>query len=146
MDEAFQDTGVEITSVGNRYLGGTLGVESFLERYICEKVLAWSSEIEQLTSFVRTQPQAAYVAFMHGLSRRWTYLTRVMPVKDSLLQPLENVIRQKFLPALTGQAPCNDQASAMSACSTAKTWWPWNSGPFNNGSDSAFCYCLPTID
>ena len=51
MDEAFQDTGVEITTVGNRHLGGALGVESFLERYICEKVLAWSSEIEQLSSF-----------------------------------------------------------------------------------------------
>ena len=52
---------------------------------------------------------------MPGLCYRWTYLTSVMPVKDSLLQPLEDVIRQKFLPALTGEAPCNDQVRCLLA-------------------------------
>ncbi len=111
----FKDTGVEITVVGNRYLGGALGVDPFLEKFIQEKISSWTMEVERLSSFAKSQPHAAFAAFTHGLCHRWTYLTRVLPVQDCLLQPLETAIRQKFLPALTGQAPCNDQVRRLLA-------------------------------
>ena len=44
--DAFKDTGIKITVAGNLYLGGALGVESFLEKYIEDKVSTWRMEIE----------------------------------------------------------------------------------------------------
>ena len=108
-ESAFKETGVEITSVGSRYLGGAVGKKSFLEKFVQEKVSSWTMDIEQLSTFAKTQPHAAFAAFTHGLCHCWTYLTRVMPIEDHLLEPIEKSIREKFLPALTSQAPCNDQ-------------------------------------
>ena len=39
---------------------------------------------------------------------KWNYLTRTVPNIGNLLQPLEEVIRRKFLPSLTGQNAFND--------------------------------------
>ena len=113
--DVFKDTGIEINVAGKRYLGGALGAEEFLERYIEEKDSSWVTEVEQLSSFAKSQPHAAVAAFTHGLCHRWTYLTRVLPVTGSLLQPLEDAIRQKFIPSLTGQPPCNDQMRKLLA-------------------------------
>ena len=47
-------------------------------------------------------------ALKHGVMSRWTYIFRTCPNIDSLLQPLENILRTTFLPALTSQdAPEN---------------------------------------
>ena len=80
-----------------------------------EKVSTWVTAVEQLSSFAKSQPHAAFAAFTHGRCHRWTYLTRVLPVTGSLLQPLEDAIRQKFIPSLTGQPPCNDQMRKLLA-------------------------------
>ena len=56
-----------------------------------------------MSSIALTQPHAAYAAFTHGLKHRLTYLIRTIPDIESLLQPLEDAIRHKFLPSLTGQ-------------------------------------------
>ena len=42
------------------------------------------------------------------LASRWIYVLRTVPDVARLLQPLEDVIRFVFIPALTGQAPPND--------------------------------------
>ena len=55
-----------------------------------------------------TQPHAAYTAFTHGLQSRWVYLSRVALEIADLLQPVENVLRQKFIPALTGHTQPGD--------------------------------------
>ena len=39
----------------------------------------------------------------HGFSSKWNYLMRTTPIDPCLLQPLENVTRHKFLPAITGK-------------------------------------------
>ena len=49
------------------------------------------------------------LTFIHGLSHRWTYLVRTIPDVSDLLKPLEDVIRQEFLPALTGRNAFNDE-------------------------------------
>ena len=58
----------------------------------------------------KTQPHAAYAAFIHGLSSKWTYniIARTISNIEECLQSLEHVIRVYFLPALTGRAPPND--------------------------------------
>ena len=70
--------------------------------------MLWSSELDNLVCFAKTQPHAAYSAFTHGLTLLWSYLTRTTPEIEHLLQPLEDIIRMKLIPELTDRAPPND--------------------------------------
>ena len=56
----------------------------------------------------KTHPQAAYTVFTHGLSSKWTFLMRTIPDIGALFQPLEDEIRQFFLPAITGRQALSD--------------------------------------
>ena len=62
-----------------------------------------------------SQPHAAHAAFTHGLSSKWSYLTRTIQGIGTLLQLLEIIIRSKLIPALTGQPPPNDEVSDLLA-------------------------------
>ena len=54
------------------------------------------------------QPHAAFAAFTHGFVHKFTYLSRTTPNSEYLLQPLEDIIHSKLIPAWTGRAPPND--------------------------------------
>ena len=58
----FQETGVAITMEGKRHLGAALGKHAFVESYVQQKVTEWVSEVERLSTFATTKPQAAYAA------------------------------------------------------------------------------------
>ena len=111
----FQGTGVSITVDGRRHLGAAIGTRSFVENYVQRKVSGWIREVERLSSIATTQPHAAYAAFTHGLTSKWTYLARTIPDIEDLLQPLEDAIRQQFLPSLTGQVAFGDAARDLMA-------------------------------
>ena len=113
--KVFEGTGISITDVGKRYLGGALGSQAFLEKFVETKISEWTLEIERLSDFAKSQPHAAFAAFSHGISHRWTYLTRVLPISGHLLSPLEKVIRLVFLPELTGQPACSDKIRRLLA-------------------------------
>ena len=104
----FQGTGVSITVEGKRQLGAAIGTHSFVDNYVQRKVSGWVHEVERLSSIATTQPHAAYAAFTHGLTSKWTYLARTIPDIEPLFQPLEDAIRQKFLPSFTGQVAFGD--------------------------------------
>ena len=98
----FQDTGVEITCTGRRYLGGTLGTRAFEIEAMKAKVTQWVLEIRDFPKVAETQPHAAYAAFTHSLIGRWTYSMRVFAMSaDEVLKPLEEAIAQYLIPALT---------------------------------------------
>ena len=105
---AFEGTGVNITKDGRRYLGAALGTRQFTEGYVSAKVSEWVREIEQLSTFATTQPHAAYAALTHGVRGKWTFISRTIPDIAELPKPLEDIIRLKFIPALTGQNVLND--------------------------------------
>ena len=67
----------------------------------------WVLEVEKLSSIASTEPHMAYSAYTHGLASRWTYLSRTVPSIGPLLEPLEEAINLKFLPALTGRPAPN---------------------------------------
>ena len=104
----FADTGVKVTSEGRPYLGTALGTEEYIQMFVRDKVLQWIGELEQLATIAHSQPHAAYTAFTHGMTSKWTYLTRTMPGIGPNLLPLEMTIRAKLIPALTGRPPPND--------------------------------------
>ena len=99
--ELFSGTGIGITSEGKRHLGAALGSRFFLESYISDKVKVWTSTILYLSLIAKTQPHAAYCAFVHGVSGLWTLFLRTVPDISSLLQPFEDAIRLNFIPSFT---------------------------------------------
>ena len=106
--DIFKDTGLNITTAGQKYLGSPIGVSSFKEAQMMKTVNGWVKEVTKLSLVAASQPQAAYSAFTHGLSSKWMYLMRTTEGIDELLQPLEDAIRHKFLPALTGRSVLSD--------------------------------------
>ena len=105
--ELFEGTGINVTTEGKRHLGAAIGSRSYTVEYVNGKVRKWSEEIIQLANIAKTQPHAAYCAYTHGLSSRWTFLSRTIPDIAELLQPLEDAIQQHLIPALTGCPPCS---------------------------------------
>ncbi len=85
--------------------------------------MKWVKERERLSSIAVTQPHAAYTAFTHGL-KQWTYLMRTISNIDSQLQPLEDAIRHKFLPSLTGQIALSDEVRELMSLPCSETWRP----------------------
>ena len=104
----FTGTGVNITHEGRPYLGAPIGTLEYMESFVKNKVEQCAYELSLLGKIASTQPHAAYSAFTHGLTSRWSYLIRTIPHISSLLQPLETLIRTEFLPSLTGRAPPGD--------------------------------------
>ena len=95
----FKDTGVSITTEGQRHLGAALGSSSFVESYVQNKISGWIREVNQLSVIAQSQPHAAYAAFNHGLTSKWSFISRTIPNIADLFKPLEISIRHKFLPA-----------------------------------------------
>ena len=101
----FQD--INITTVGQRYLGSFIGSEEGKVQFIKEKVQEWVKEIEGLSSIAKKQPQLAYAAFIYGTSKRWRYIMRTTPDIAENLKLLEDNIRSTLIPTLTGHT-CTD--------------------------------------
>ena len=98
----FDGTNINITCEGKRHLGAAIGTREFHQEYAEKKISKWCSEVERLAEFAKTQPQAAYAAFIHGEMHRFTYFLRTIPNMSGYLQPLDDVIENKFLPAILG--------------------------------------------
>ena len=85
-----------------------MGTEAFVHEFVNGKVQQWVEEIKHLSLIAQTQPHAAFSAFVHGLSSKWTYLSRTIANIEELVQPLEDAIRYHLIPILTGRAPPSD--------------------------------------
>ena len=64
--------------------------------------------MSNLTTIAKTQPHAAYSALTHGLTSKWTYLSGTVPNISDFLKPLDDALRTKLIPVLTGRPPPND--------------------------------------
>ena len=107
--EIFSNTGISIDLNGRRVLLGSLiGSPEFIHNFVTNSISDWVAQLETLAVIAIPHPQAAFSAFVHGFSSKWTHLSRTCPGIDDLFQPLEDAIRTKFIPALTGRDPPND--------------------------------------
>lgn len=111
--EIFHDTQVKISSQGRPHLGAPLGSQEFVDQFITEKVNQWKEELMLLKDIAQTQPHAAYTAFTHGYVHKFSYLCRTVPNIEQSLQPLEESIRSKLIPTLTGQSSPNDSVREL---------------------------------
>ena len=94
---------MNITSYGKKHLGACLELSSCKQQFVTEKVESWVSQLKTL-SFAQTDPHAAYAAFTYGFIHKWKYVQRTIPGTEDLFQPLEECIRDDFIPALVGRA------------------------------------------
>ena len=103
----FHGTKVNINVEGKQYLGRAIGTDAFMEAFLESKVDEWVNEVQRLSEIAKSQPHSAYAAFGHGLVGRWTYQCKISDVPTRMLQRLEKVIQESFLPNLTGQPSPN---------------------------------------
>lgn len=85
-----------------RYLGSYLGSAGSVKNFMQDKVVEWV-EMENLCIIAESQPQAPYAIVTLCLVSRLNYIMHTVPNTSGLLQPLEDAIRHRFLPALTGR-------------------------------------------
>ena len=68
----FSNTGIKLTTDGQRHLGVAIGTSSFRAQYAPEKATKWCNELHRLADFAKTQSHAAYSAFTHGILSQHT--------------------------------------------------------------------------
>ena len=110
-DEAvamFNGTNIQISLEGSKHLGAVIGSENFKRTYLEEKVSTWVQELTLLSKIATTQPQAAYSCFTAGYQHKLTYFLRTISGCEEHLVPVDEVIRHKFIPALTGGHVVNE--------------------------------------
>ena len=90
--EIFKDSGIQVTSEGRPYLGSAIGSDTYTHDYIADHVRKWNMELNTLATFGRSQPHAAYSAFIHGFSSKWSFLMRTTDCDCHLYHPLEDTI------------------------------------------------------
>ena len=76
---------------------------------ICEVMRRqWCDMLTTLSLISVTHLQAAYAAYTHGFSNLWTFLCRTMSNTSVFMQPLEDILRRKLIPSLTGREAPGD--------------------------------------
>ena len=60
------------------------------------------------------EPQAAYSAYTKCISHRWTFVQRTIPSTKDLFKPLEECIRNIFIPSIIGRAVSDIERSIVS--------------------------------
>jgi hypothetical protein len=103
----FQDTGIRIITAGHSILGAAAGTPSFVDDYVASKVEIWKEEIEALVKIPEIYPPAAYAAFIHSIKGKWQFIMRTVDNVRKLFQPIEDIITEKLIPALTGRSHCS---------------------------------------
>ena len=100
--QIFLDSRINMTTTGKRHLGAALGSNEFKISYIQEKVSKWCEEIQNLADIAKTQPHAAYSAYVHGQQHKYRYFIHTINDIQDQLKPLDDLITNTLIPAITG--------------------------------------------
>ena len=99
--QIFGETRINITTEGRKYLGGYVGTTEGAESYVQELLDDWIKQLQELTKIAKSEPQAAYSAFVSGFQHKMTYFIRTIPGLTSILKPLDDYLTEYFIPAMT---------------------------------------------
>ena len=101
--EIFHDTGIQITTSGERHLGAVIGSSAFREEYINEKIDKWIEDIKELANIGKDEPQLAYAAYNKSLCMRWNFIQRTIPNIELHFERVEEAIKEIFIPSIIGR-------------------------------------------
>ena len=110
----FADTEINITIHGQKHLGAVIGTDDSRQKYVAEKVSKWVDDITELSNIARKEPQAALSAFTKSICHRWTFIQHTVPNTKDLFIPLENCLRNVFIPSIIGRPISNVERSIIS--------------------------------
>ena len=100
-----------------------IGSEEFKTEYVSEKVSEWVAQLEILSEIAKFDPHSAYTAFTAALRHRYTFFMRTIPDIGPLMKPVEAVIREKLIPALTeDRKVTDDERLLMSYPQSSGAW------------------------
>ena len=88
---------------GHRYLGAALGSDEFKKIYVERKITKWIEDLKELSMIAAEEPQVALSAYTKGICHRWSFIQRTVEGIGPLFAPLEDCIRETFIPALVGR-------------------------------------------
>ena len=71
------------------------------------------SQIDILSPIAWSEPQAAYLDFIHGFQHRLAYHIRTIPPVSYLLIPLDNIIKNKLISSSTYSHVCSDAEHSL---------------------------------
>ena len=83
---------------GHRYLGGFLGDRE--KEGLGKKVEGWTDSIATLAGVALKHPQSAYAGLQKFLQQEWDFVQRLTPGVGAAIAPVEEALREVFLPAL----------------------------------------------
>ena len=95
-----------------------MGTRDFAMNNVQDNVANWQAEIGKLSLFARFEPHTAYSSFTHGLMNQWTFLLRSIKGIDHIMQPVEDAIHVRLLPAITGREALTDHERDLLALPT----------------------------
>ena len=78
-----------------------------LAKNVTAKIGKWIVDIKELSDIGLEEPQAALAAFTKSICHRWTFVQRTIPDTKNLFIPLEECIRNTFIPVIVGR-PVSD--------------------------------------
>ena len=87
--EIFADSGVSITTEGEKHMGAVIGSSEFKELYVNNKIKKWTQDVEKLTKIAIDDSQTVYSSFVRAICHMWTYVQRTIPGIDHHFEPLE---------------------------------------------------------
>ena len=70
--------------------------------------------MNRLIEIAKLQPHAAYTAYIHAEQHRYIYFLRTIDGIKDLLKPLDDIVTNKFIPALFGSNITGDEREIMS--------------------------------
>ena len=94
-------------------MGAIIGSDGYKREYVDELVKDWNSQLYMLSTVAESQPHAAYPVFVSGFKNKLYYFMRTIPDISSLLLPIENKIRNRFIPAITGGRMCKEEEQKL---------------------------------
>ena len=92
---------VKVKSEGKLHFCAVIGSEAFRVSYTTAIVDDWIKQLKFLSIIAELKPQSAYSTFVDGYKGKLTYLMSTILSLGDLLKPLGDVIRFKFIPAIT---------------------------------------------
>ena len=127
----FSSDKINFSTDGQRHLGAVLGSESFKKEYVSQKVQKWCDEISKLSEFAKSQPHAAFCAYLHCEQHKYRYIMRTIDGISDCMKPLDDIINNIFIPAVTGFAVDDSERYLLSL--------PISSGGLGIQVPSAMC-------
>ena len=91
-----------------------VGSDSYKRGYVDELVKDWNSQLCMSSTVAESQPLAAYSAFVNGFNNKLSYFMRNILDISNFLLPIEDIIRNRLIPAMTSGCICNEEEQDIS--------------------------------